>query len=718
MEIKEYFYRAFSDIRKDHDLPDDKTICKDILERAKKMKKNDNVRQVKFTEITPEYAEPKKSHKALNVFAGVAGTAAVLTGAVFGLNWLNEHGGLKGPDVQGAGAGYHEDVAEQLSADTTENNDILASFVYDDFTVNVTDYEFDGILLKVFYDVIFSDDCTLSSGEKLASVLPMAIFSEENAAEGFGELISETDNTQSCVYRETLKAYTEKLTVDFKPNEEGYAEFGGNPFTVYADHKKPEHIEINVVGKAVNGIVPMDKSIVLDDVTVHFTGYEFDSEVVTFYYDIIGTTRPDIRPMGINGAVFNGTAGTVDKENNMVKDCHGTVALYEPAETARISFGKDLTDLTDKSYTTDNEAFAVTVHFDPESVLKLDREDVYARFNEDFPDYALWMTKLLVTPTHITERLIWENGDQSKAFDYFGNENMRVMMNDGEIKEAHRFSIITADDGSNNVWLTYYFDEPIDTAKVSEVYFDEYRLYGEEIPKLSAGDSFKLDDGATAHIDYMHYDGFIFKTQITVHSDDPDYSTNKMKAKMSADPDDHVFLITGVELVGETGVAFSTGSDDKGCDVVYTYFTVLPENGQFHTGRIWDESADRDRTVGYIEYGGITDETTGYTRTFHTESEEYGTRDIIISPYGFKMEQSGSDYYLKSLHNQLIVVRKDGTVWYSGYDAAGDDSSVDDRQMLFGAFDEPVDFNDVYSLTFCGETFVLDDVAESPVTTE
>ena len=287
-------------------------------------------------------------------------------------------------------------------------------------------------------------------------------------------------------------------------------------------------------------------------------------------------------------------------------------------------------------------------------------------------------------------------------------------MNDGEIKEAHRFSIITADDGSNIIWLTYYFDEPIDTAKVSEVYFDEYRLYGEEIPKLSAGDSFKLHDGATAHIDYMHYDGFIFKTQITVHSDDPGYDPNKK----TSEPKDADHLITGVKLVGETGVAVSTESGDKGSNIVYIYFTVLPENGQFHTGRIWDDSTGRNRTVGYIEYGMITDETTAYTRTFHTESEEYGTRDIIISPYGFKMEQSGSDYYLKSLHNQLIVVRKDGTVWYSGYDAAGDDSSVDDRQMLFGAFDEPVDFNDVYSLTFCGETFVLDDVAEAPVTTE
>ena len=714
MEIKEYFYRAFSDIRKDHDLPDDKTICKDILERAKKMKKNDNVRQVKFTEITPEYAEPKKSHKALNVFAGVAGTAAVLAGAVFGLNWLNEHGGLKGPDVQGLGAGYHEDVTEQLSADTTENNDILASFVYDDFTVNVTKYDFDGKSLNVYYDVIFAEGCTLSSAEKFASIIPHAVMNEENGAESQGELLSEDGNTQSCVYRTTLKVYTDCTAVKFHPTKEESLEYDGS-YTVYADKRiGRQGIEIDAVGKAVNGIVPMDKSIVLDDVTVHFTGYEFDSEVVTFYYDIIGTTRMDIRPMGINGAVFNGTAGTEDKENNMVKDIHGTVALYEPAETARISFGKDLTDLTDKSYTTDNEAFTVTVHFDPESVLKLDREDVYARFNEDFPDYALWMTKLLVTPTHITERLIWENGDQSKAFDYFGNENMRVMMNDGEIKEAHRFSIITADDGSNIVWLTYYFDEPIDTAKVSEVYFDEYRLYGEEIPKLSAGDSFKLDDGATAHIDYMHYDGFIFKTQITVHSDDPDYSTNKMKAKMSADPDDHVFMITGIELVGKTGTAFSAESDDKGCDVGYTYFTVLPENGQFHTGRIWDDSSDTNRTVGYIEYGGIVDNNTGYTRTFHTESEEYGTRDIIISPYGFKLEQSGSNYYLESLHNQMIVVRKDGTVWYSGYDAAGDDSSVDDRQMLFGAFDEPVDFNDVYSLTFCGETFVLDDVCGSP----
>ncbi|MBP3853979.1 MAG: PASTA domain-containing protein, partial [Ruminiclostridium sp.] len=67
--------------------------------------REDNVRQVKFTEITPEYAEPKKSHKVLNVLFGIAGTAAVLAGAVFGLKFLADNGGLKGPDVQGAGAG-------------------------------------------------------------------------------------------------------------------------------------------------------------------------------------------------------------------------------------------------------------------------------------------------------------------------------------------------------------------------------------------------------------------------------------------------------------------------------------------------------------------------------------------------------------------------------------------------------------------------------------
>ncbi|MBP3857345.1 MAG: hypothetical protein IK990_17210, partial [Ruminiclostridium sp.] len=218
-------------------------------------------------------------------------------------------------------------------------------------------------------------------------------------------------------------------------------------------------------GKAVNGIVPMDKSIVLDDVTVHFTGYEFDSEVVTFYYDIIGTTRMDIRPMGINGAVFNGTAGTEDKENNMVKNCHATVALYEPVEIARILFGKDLTDLTDKSYTSENAAFAVTVHFDPESVIKAtERRKIMVGDYEQATRTVVY-DDAYITPTHITVRL---NNFYRRSLDDIRAIGANVVMQDGSVITTHTRSVITADDGSDIIWLVREFDEPIDISQIKD----------------------------------------------------------------------------------------------------------------------------------------------------------------------------------------------------------------------------------------------------------
>lgn len=145
-----------------------------IRERAKIMSNNnDNVRHINFREITPEYVEPKKSHKALKVVAGVAGTAAVLTGVVFGLKWLNDNGGLKGPDVSGPGAGYSAN-ADATAADANDNEftTIFQSYsingsgyvkvdqkygVGDDLTVHLKGYKFDGTLARIYYDIIYKE---------------------------------------------------------------------------------------------------------------------------------------------------------------------------------------------------------------------------------------------------------------------------------------------------------------------------------------------------------------------------------------------------------------------------------------------------------------------------------------------------------------------------------------------------------------------------------
>ena len=120
MDNKKLFEAALSAKMSDYPFSDTKTVMNNIMERADKMKNHENAKQMKFTEITPEYIEPKKSHKAISVVAGIAGTAAVLTGAVFGLNWLSEHGGLKEGGIESSnGVGYH-DTSEASSAVQTD----------------------------------------------------------------------------------------------------------------------------------------------------------------------------------------------------------------------------------------------------------------------------------------------------------------------------------------------------------------------------------------------------------------------------------------------------------------------------------------------------------------------------------------------------------------------------------------------------------------------
>ena len=122
MDYKELYKRAFSTVRETYPCSDHETALKNVTERAKNMKKDDNVRQVKFTEIPVTYTEPKKSTKILHAVAGVAGAAAVLAGAVFGLNWLNEHGGLHEGGIEtNTGAGAHDTVAINDANQISEN---------------------------------------------------------------------------------------------------------------------------------------------------------------------------------------------------------------------------------------------------------------------------------------------------------------------------------------------------------------------------------------------------------------------------------------------------------------------------------------------------------------------------------------------------------------------------------------------------------------------
>ena len=122
----------------------------------------------------PVSREPHRQQRLRNAVFGIAGTAAVLAGAVFGLKFLAENGGLKGPDVSGPGAGYSEN-ADMTAASTNDSgfSYIFQSYsingsgyvnvdqrygVGDDITVHLKGYKFDGTWAKIYYDVIYKDE--------------------------------------------------------------------------------------------------------------------------------------------------------------------------------------------------------------------------------------------------------------------------------------------------------------------------------------------------------------------------------------------------------------------------------------------------------------------------------------------------------------------------------------------------------------------------------
>ncbi len=155
MEIKEFFDSNFSNIDRKCSCPDHETAFNNVLERAEKMKKNNSIRKSGYSEEYPEYTEPKKSYTVIKVIAGIAGGAAVLAGAVFGMKFLAEHGGLKGPDVQGGAASGGNSAYTAEAAQTVERIDIseLAgkTFTFSDMTATVDFAAYDGQFIR--YDV-------------------------------------------------------------------------------------------------------------------------------------------------------------------------------------------------------------------------------------------------------------------------------------------------------------------------------------------------------------------------------------------------------------------------------------------------------------------------------------------------------------------------------------------------------------------------------------
>lgn len=162
MDHKELYKKAFSVVRETYPCSDHETAFNNVKERAKNMKKEataDNSSHPGLIEITPVRAEPKKGIRIIQAVVGIAGAAAVLAGAVFGIRYLNEYGGLKeggsyGPGAASGGAAA-QNVYKATSPDNAEHIDIseLAGkqFEFSTHTVTVERAEYDGQFVIMTY---------------------------------------------------------------------------------------------------------------------------------------------------------------------------------------------------------------------------------------------------------------------------------------------------------------------------------------------------------------------------------------------------------------------------------------------------------------------------------------------------------------------------------------------------------------------------------------
>ncbi len=191
MNYKDIFNRAFSDIGSVYPFSDDQAVFDRVKERAKIMEKNEKTEKNRsygqVTEVFPP-ADMPKPRKAPRVIAAVAASAAVIGAGVLGVNFLNEHGGLKEGGSVAVGAGYHEDMpaavdetvsqetepaeTEAVPAEETLQQEFREPYLEDfenvvdaggtfrfcdEYSIGNIRYAYDGLVCTVGYDVIYDN---------------------------------------------------------------------------------------------------------------------------------------------------------------------------------------------------------------------------------------------------------------------------------------------------------------------------------------------------------------------------------------------------------------------------------------------------------------------------------------------------------------------------------------------------------------------------------
>ncbi len=221
MGQKELFNSTLSAAFDNYPFSDEETVMKRIRERSKAMSKTERAKQMTFAEDYAEYARPKKPHTALKVIGGITGAAAVLAGAVFGLKFLADNGGLKGPDVQGPG--YHDtsETTAYAQEDVTMTPVTVPSdcvYRFNGFTMKPKWYNYDGMTLEFTYDIIYADGISAEPEKDIA----LNVFggSVKVHPEDTTQLLFTNGNTAELMWKHTSLEVLESLEIQIMPGSE------------------------------------------------------------------------------------------------------------------------------------------------------------------------------------------------------------------------------------------------------------------------------------------------------------------------------------------------------------------------------------------------------------------------------------------------------------------------------------------------------------------
>lgn len=240
MDYKKAIDNTLSDMNGSFRPMSNAEFSRKVQERAEIMSSNEkNALHPGIVELSPVQPE-HKSNKVFNVIAGIAGAAAVLAGAVFGLHWLNEHGGLKEGGIESSnGAGHSQNTAAATTVEeqpefttifhaysnTDDSGYVKVDQRYgfgDDLTVHLIGYSFDGIFAKISYELVFKDEITGDISD-IRQIWPKDTESGhcDSVEYGFGK------NTVSCSASYRLEAFADQTEVSFGYKDDPKSELFG-----------------------------------------------------------------------------------------------------------------------------------------------------------------------------------------------------------------------------------------------------------------------------------------------------------------------------------------------------------------------------------------------------------------------------------------------------------------------------------------------------------